>query len=298
MLYINITFDQNDGKGERTFTLAMKPKPWTTAEGAWFVEHEINAKNESDVVRDPLSIKNTKVNDIAPLSPYRVYGGVIKGLEETSSVAIINRASGLNGLLQISPVERYYIKKIVRESPHQHGEDKMMIMKPEANIIDPDEMSYSNSTYDNDDDYMDEIEDPFDSGYNMSDKSYYDDEDYDIEDDLEFDDGDSIWGQQKKRKRRSTLHDTLGPLTEESFMDYEFIRITANDDGDVVVEEDPAYKYNFGSSYTLEGDDAIDLGEVESKTPPDVDYIDDELPTAHAYGGRDFARGHGVGRKN
>ena len=95
MLYINITFDQNDGKGERTFTLAMKPKPWTTAEGAWFVEHEINAKNESDVVRDPLSIKNTKVNDIAPLSPYRVYGGVIKGLEETSSVAIINRASGL-----------------------------------------------------------------------------------------------------------------------------------------------------------------------------------------------------------
>ena len=124
--YMNITFNKFDGQGLRTYTLALKPKPWTVAHGAWLVE-------ESDPLGKPTN--NSKyIKELVPLSSYRIYGGVIKGLEKTSSVAIVNRDTGLNGLIQLSPTESYIIQK--RQKQSQNDQEQPTIEKIHYNSVD------------------------------------------------------------------------------------------------------------------------------------------------------------------
>jgi len=59
-VYLNITFNRFDGQGPRTYTLAMKPKPWSTAKGAWFVEYLLNNPNN-------MHIDNSSTKEINPL---------------------------------------------------------------------------------------------------------------------------------------------------------------------------------------------------------------------------------------
>lgn len=78
--------------------LALKPKPWLTAPGAFMI---LNDK--------PSGLKTKE--DIIPLTSYRTYGGVIKGREEESSVAITNRNSGVEGYIRLNSTHEYFIER-------------------------------------------------------------------------------------------------------------------------------------------------------------------------------------------
>lgn len=264
-IYLNITFNKFDGQGPRTYTLAMKPKPWSTAKGAWYVEYLLNNPNN---IPD-----NSSTTEINPLSPYRVYGGVIKGLEETSSVAIVNRAGGLNGLIQISPTESYMIRR--RELEEDDYDMEMVDKNPKSMRI-----------FKKNSDRNNEIQDS--SSFDDYESS---DEDYDEDDDELYDDESDYYGsygrylqhnqksksghqnnpyysrKSKRRSRRSNL-DLENPLdmtaiTDSSYMDYEFIKIVNDKNGNPQMHQsaDP-FRVNLANGYTLEGDDDIDLSDI------------------------------------
>ena len=78
--------------------LALKPKPWLTAPGALMILKENPDKTTSDT-------------DIIPLTSYRILGGVVKGRETTSRVAITNRNNGIQGYIRLNNTHEYFIER-------------------------------------------------------------------------------------------------------------------------------------------------------------------------------------------
>lgn len=94
-IYMNISIPN---KGE--WTMVLKPKPWTVAPSAFIERH---SPIENDTFHDD------EFQQIHPLSAYRVYGGIIKGHEHDSMVAVTNRDDCMEGYIRISNYEEYTI---------------------------------------------------------------------------------------------------------------------------------------------------------------------------------------------